>query len=120
MAKIDRNFETEEGSVSTGGCVNRDDKTKSAAPTAPALRSQAPADILIDDAAKNLTVLEAILDDPSYRLVRAESAEKALLALLANEFALLILDVRMPDVTGFELARIIKERKKYANVPIIF
>jgi CheY-like chemotaxis protein len=51
--------------------------------------------------------------------VRALSAEQALLALLADEFALLILDVRMPDVTGFELARMIKARKKYANVPIM-
>jgi PAS domain S-box-containing protein len=122
MAKIDRNFQrrTEEGSVSTGGCLSRDDKTKSATPTAPALQ-QAPVNILIvDDEAKNLTVLEAILDDRGYRLVRADSAEEALLALLANEFALLILDVRMPGVTGFELARIIKARKKYASIPIIF
>ena len=123
MAEIDRNFErrTEEGSVSTGGCLSRDDKTKTAAPTAPALHGQAPVNILIvDDEPKNLTVLESILDDPGYRPVRALSAEQALLALLADEFALLILDVRMPDVTGFELARIIKARKKYANVPIIF
>ena len=88
---------------------------------APALPTQAPINILIvDDDPKNLTVLEAILDDPGYRLVRAASAQQALLALLADEFALLILDVRMPDVTGFELAQIIKERKKNANVPIIF
>jgi CheY-like chemotaxis protein len=85
------------------------------------LLSQAPVNILIvDDEPKNLTVLEAILDDPGYRLVRAQSAEQALLALLADEFALLILDVRMPDVTGFELAQMIKARKKYANLPIIF
>ncbi len=82
---------------------------------------QAPVNILIvDDEPKNLTVLEAILDDPGYRLVRAQSAEQALLALLDDEFALLILDIRMPDVTGFELAKMIKARKKTANVPIIF
>jgi PAS domain S-box-containing protein len=81
----------------------------------------APINILIvDDEPRNLAVLEAILDDPGYRLVRAESAEQALLALLVDEFALLILDVRMPVVSGFELAQIIKERKKTANVPIIF
>jgi PAS domain S-box-containing protein len=76
--------------------------------------------LIVDDEPKNLTVLEAILDDPGYRLIRAESANQALLALLADEFALLILDIRMPDVTGFELAQIIKARKKNANVPIIF
>ena len=52
--------------------------------------------------------------------MRAESADEALLALVAEEFALLILDIRMPGMTGFELAQIIKERKKTARVPIIF
>ena len=74
----------------------------------------------MDDEPKNLTVLEAVLDDPSYRLVRAETAEQALLALVVEEFALLILDIRMPGMTGFELAQMIKERKKTAGVPIIF
>ncbi len=81
----------------------------------------APINILIvDDEPKNLTVLESLLDAPGYRLVRAESADQALLALVAEEFALLILDVRMPGMTGFELAQIIKGRKKTAQVPIIF
>ena len=115
MAKIDANFRgrAQEGVVSTAGGLTRDDKTTSAAPTARELRSQAPVNILIvDDEPKNLTVLEAILDNPGYRLVRAPSAEQALLTLLADEFALLILDVRMPDVTGFDLARIIKGAKE--------
>jgi two-component sensor histidine kinase len=76
--------------------------------------------LIVDDEPKNLAVLEAVLDDPSYRLVRAESAEQALLALLAEEFALLVLDIRMPGVTGFELAHLVKDRKKTAQVPIIF
>lgn len=81
----------------------------------------APINILIvDDEPKNLTVLETVLDDPSYRLVRASTAEEALLALIVEEFALIILDIRMPGMTGFELAQMIKERKKTALVPIIF
>ena len=81
----------------------------------------APINILIvDDEPKNLTVLETVLDDPAYRLVRAESADEALLALVSEQFALLILDIRMPGMTGFELAQLIKERKKTARVPIIF
>ncbi len=76
--------------------------------------------LIVDDEPKNLTVLESILDDPSYRLVRANSGQEALLALMADEFAVLVLDVRMPGMTGFELAQIIKERKKTSRVPIIF
>jgi len=76
--------------------------------------------LIVDDEPKNLTVLESLLDDPGYRVVRAESADQALLALVAEDFALLILDIRMPNMTGFELAQMIKERKKTAHVPIIF
>ena len=84
----------------------------------------APADqvniLIVDDEPKNLMVLETLLDDPGYRLIRAGSGEEALLALMAHEFAVLVLDVRMPGMTGFELAMMIKERKKTARVPIIF
>jgi len=76
--------------------------------------------LIVDDEPKNLTALETLLDNPDYRLVRAESADQALLALVEEEFALLILDIRMPGMTGFELAEMIKERKKTARVPIIF
>ncbi|HUR56337.1 MAG TPA: hybrid sensor histidine kinase/response regulator [Opitutaceae bacterium] len=76
--------------------------------------------LIVDDEPKNLVVLETVLDHPSYRLVRAGSAEQALLALVTEEFALLILDIRMPGMTGIELARMVKERKKTAGVPIIF
>ena len=76
--------------------------------------------LIVDDEPKNLTVLETVLDNPGYRLVRAESADQALLALVVEEFALLILDIRMPGMSGFELAQMIKGRKKTARVPIIF
>ena len=76
--------------------------------------------LIVDDEPKNLTVLETVLDDPGYRLVSANSGEQALLALMAQEFAVLVLDVRMPGMTGFELAALVKQRKKTAFVPIIF
>src|SRR5689334_8967992 len=76
--------------------------------------------LIVDDEPKNLTVLESILNVPGYRIIRAESADQALLALVVEEFALLILDIHMPGMTGFELAKMIKERKKTARVPIIF
>jgi PAS domain S-box-containing protein len=76
--------------------------------------------LIVDDEPKNLTVLETILNNPAYRLIKAESADQALLALLVDQFALLILDIRMPGVTGIELAHMIKERKKTSQIPIIF
>jgi two-component sensor histidine kinase/CheY-like chemotaxis protein len=76
--------------------------------------------LIVDDEPKNLTVLETVLDSPRYRVIRADSADTALLALLRHDFAVLILDVQMPGITGFELAQMIKERKKTSQVPIIF
>jgi two-component sensor histidine kinase/CheY-like chemotaxis protein len=104
----------------TGNDRTSDDRTKIAS-GGPAVSRPDPINILIvDDEPKNLTVLEAILDGPDYRLVRAESGEQALLALISEDFALLILDIRMSRMTGFELARLVRERRKTANVPIIF
>ncbi|HXJ39109.1 MAG TPA: ATP-binding protein [Bryobacteraceae bacterium] len=76
--------------------------------------------LIVDDEPKNLTVLETVLEDSSYRLVRSLSADEALLALVLDEFALLILDVNLPGMSGFELAQMIKQRRKNAYVPIIF
>jgi PAS domain S-box-containing protein len=96
-------------------------QVKRAGATVSMSHRQAPVNILIvDDEPRNLTVLEAILEDPDYRLVQAESAEQALHALLADEFALLILDIRMPGATGIELAQLVRARKKTSTVPIIF
>lgn len=76
--------------------------------------------LIVDDDPKNLTVLETVLADPTYRLVRATTPDEALLALIDREFALLILDIQLPGMNGFELAQMIKNRKKTAHVPIIF
>jgi signal transduction histidine kinase len=76
--------------------------------------------LIVDDEPVNLTVLETVLDDPGYRLVRAESADQALMALISEEFALIVLDIQMPGMSGFELANMIKQRKKTAHIPIIF
>lgn len=76
--------------------------------------------LIVDDEPKNLSVLESVLDHPGYRLVRAGSGEEALMALMNDEFAVLILDVRMPGMSGFEVAQLVKERRKTANIPILF
>jgi signal transduction histidine kinase len=83
--------------------------------------AQIPINVLIvDDEPKNLVALATILDDSRYQLIRAESADEALLLLIKKEFALIILDVHMPGMSGFELAQLIKQRKKTASIPIIF
>lgn len=76
--------------------------------------------LLVDDEPRNLTVLESILEDPGYRLVRAETGDQALLALMASDFAVIVLDIHMPGMSGFELAQLIKNRRKTASIPIIF
>lgn len=76
--------------------------------------------LLVDDDPRNLAALEATLESPDYRLVRAETADDALRALIADDFALLMLDVRMPEMNGLELAHVIKQRKKTRHLPIIF
>jgi two-component system sensor histidine kinase/response regulator len=75
--------------------------------------------LLVDDKIENLVALESILDSPDYRLVRAQNAEEALLALLAGEFAAIVLDVKMPGMDGIELAQMVRARKKTQHVPIL-
>lgn len=80
-----------------------------------------PIDILlVDDEARNLDALEAILVDPGYRLLRAEDADRALRLLIDNDVAAIVLDIKMPGVSGFELAKMIKNTKRFRETPIVF
>jgi len=76
--------------------------------------------LLVDDEQRNLDALEVILDDPRYRVLRADDADKALLLLLEHEVAAIVLDIKMPGVSGFELAKMIKGVKKFREIPIVF
>jgi signal transduction histidine kinase len=76
--------------------------------------------LLVDDEPRNLDALEAVLDDPSYRLLRADSADAALRQLLQNQIAAIVLDIKMPGISGFELANLIKGMKRYRQIPILF
>ena len=76
--------------------------------------------LLVDDEPRNLEALEAILDDRAYRLLRAESADGALKMLLDHDVAAIVLDIKMPGMSGFELAQLIKSTKKFRQVPILF
>jgi CheY-like chemotaxis protein len=76
--------------------------------------------LLVDDRAENLVALEAILSSLNQSLVPARSGDAALKALLSDEFAVILLDVLMPGMDGFETAALIKRRPKTRDVPIIF
>jgi len=76
--------------------------------------------LLVDDRAENLFALEAILSSLDQELVFVRSGEAAVEAVLAGEFAVILLDVVMPGMDGFETAAQIKQRGRTPNVPIIF
>jgi CheY-like chemotaxis protein len=76
--------------------------------------------LLVDDRAENIVALEAILSSLNQTLVAARSGDAALKALLRDEFAVILLDVLMPGMDGFETAAHIKRRPRTRDVPIIF
>ena len=79
------------------------------------------ADILmVDDEPKNLLALEALLTPLGQNLLRAQSGEEALRFLLKHNVAVILLDVRMPGMDGFETARMIRTRERSRHTPIIF
>ena len=87
---------------------------------APPSRGEMVDILIVDDRAENLLALEAILEPLHQRLVRASSGEEALRRLLERDFALILLDVQMPGMNGFETARLIKSRERTKYIPIIF
>ncbi|MCI0414263.1 PAS domain-containing protein [bacterium] len=76
--------------------------------------------LIVDDHMETLDVLEAVLKQAHYNIVKATSGEEALRWLLRLDFALILLDVKLPTLSGFEVARLIRQREKNRYVPIIF
>ncbi len=76
--------------------------------------------LLVDDEPRNLDALESILETSGCTLIKAQTADHALFAILQNEFAAIVLDIKMPGTDGLELARLIKQRKRSQHVPILF
>lgn len=81
---------------------------------------EAPAVLIVDDQPMNLNALEAMLEGTDCKVVRAHSADEALLLLLQHDFAAIVLDIKMPGVGGIELATLIKQRKRSQHIPILF
>jgi signal transduction histidine kinase len=76
--------------------------------------------LLVDDRPENLLTLEAVLADLGQHLVRASSGREALKHLLEQEFAVILLDVQMPEMDGFQTAALIRSRPRSRHTPIIF
>lgn len=76
--------------------------------------------LLVDDRSENLLALESVLTSPEYNLISVSSGEAALKHVLRNNIAVILLDVQMPGIDGFETARMIKSREKSKQIPIIF
>lgn len=75
---------------------------------------------MVDDHPENLLALEAVLNSPNYNLISAHSGKEALKCMLQHDFAVILLDVQMPGLNGFDTAKLIKAREKTKNIPIIF
>lgn len=76
--------------------------------------------LLVDDHPENLLALEATLEPLNHCLFKAASGPEALKYLLSHDFAVILLDVRMPNMDGFETASLIRQRERTRHVPIIF
>ena len=93
---------------------------ENAAPQNPLRKSDVKI-LVIDDREDNLVSIEAILEKDDYTIVKANSGRAALKILLNDhDFSLILMDVQMPDLGGYETATIIYERDKLKNIPIIF
>ena len=76
--------------------------------------------LVVDDRPENLIALEAVLENPAYRIVTAQSGQEALHRLLKYKFAVVLLDLIMPGMDGLEVAEYIRNRESTRTVPIIF
>jgi signal transduction histidine kinase len=76
--------------------------------------------LMVDDRPENLLALEAILGGRGLNLVRAHSGREALKAMLAHEFALILMDIAMPVLDGYETAELIRRHERFRLTPIIF
>ncbi|MGE5339885.1 MAG: response regulator [Candidatus Omnitrophota bacterium] len=76
--------------------------------------------LIVDDRKENLLALEALLESPELTIIKAESGNQALGLLLEFNFALVLLDVQMPEMDGFEVAELMRGKDKTRHIPIIF
>jgi len=76
--------------------------------------------LVVDDRAENLLAVDSVLRDPGYEVVQARSGAEALRFLLHEDCALILLDVQMPEMDGFEVARLVRGNPRTRSIPIVF
>ncbi|WP_018085121.1 response regulator [Desulfurispora thermophila] len=76
--------------------------------------------LIVDDRPENLLVLESILEDAHLNIYKATSGNEALAIVLEHDLALVLLDVQMPDMDGFEIAELMRRSERSRHIPIIF
>lgn len=86
----------------------------------PEIELPTPNVLLVDDTQENLVALEVVLEDLDCNLFKAGSGQQALGLLLKKDFSLVLLDVQMPEMDGFEVAALMRNNPKTKNIPIIF
>ncbi len=79
-----------------------------------------PRVLVVDDHRANVVAIRAILDPLQLDITEASSGEEALLAVLRSDFALILMDVQMPNLDGFATTKLIKGRPKSSHIPVIF
>ncbi|MGC3996767.1 MAG: ATP-binding protein [Anaeromyxobacter sp.] len=83
-------------------------------------RSQPVRILLVDDTQANLVALDSVLAGPEYELIHASSGAQALRYLMSSDCALILMDVQMPDLDGYETARLIRQNARTRGIPIVF
>src|SRR6516162_8697666 len=76
--------------------------------------------LIVDDLPENALVLRSVLDDLGENVITANSGREALRQSLEHEFAVILLDINMPDIDGFETAALIRQRSRSEHTPILF
>ncbi len=106
------NFKSHTQNNITDGTIDRENSIMGNTPP--------PKILMVDDRVENLVALERTFADLDAKIVRATSGEQALACLLDHDFALILLDVQMPEMDGFETATLIRNNEDTQHIPIIF
>ncbi len=76
--------------------------------------------LIVDDRPEHLLAMSSILQSPDYRITTANSGEEALRQVMQESFALILMDIEMPGMNGFETVRMLKSQERYRSIPVIF